>query len=124
MNRGADPLADAERDVPEQVGALEGTYTGAWTEYGVDEKGEVVERMAWTDTMTAGSPEVTGERAYVATTDEMTLGAAQVPPFEVEGKEGFYLTEAGGLGDYVIETYGEVHLLVRLGDPSDQSRRR
>lgn len=116
MNRGADPQPDANRDVPVQVRALEGTYTGAWTEYGIDDKGEVVKRMAWTDTMRAGSPEVTGERAYVATTDEMTFEETQVPPFTVEGKEGFYLTKAGGLGDYFIETYGQVHRLARLGD--------
>jgi hypothetical protein len=41
--------------------------------YGIDEKGEVVKRMAWTDTMKAGRPEVTADRAYVATTDEMTF---------------------------------------------------
>ncbi len=116
VGRGADLQPDAERDVPEQVRALEGTYIGAWTEYGIDGQGEVVERMAWTDTMTAGSAEATGERAYVATTDEMTFEAAQGPPFMVEGKEGFYLTKDGGLGDYFIETYGQLHRLTRLGD--------
>ena len=116
MNRGGDPQPHANRDVPGQVRALEGTYTGAWTEYGIDDEGEVVRRMAWTDTMKAGRPEVTRERAYVATTDEMTFEGAQEPPLTIKGKEGFYLTEAGGLGDYFIETGGQIHRLARLGD--------
>jgi hypothetical protein len=112
---GTDPKPDVPRDVPKEVRALEGTYSGAWTMFGIDEKGEIVKRMTWTDTMKAGSPEVKGERAYVTTTDEMTFEGAKGPPFKVEGKEGYYLTKDGGLGDYFIETYGQVHRLAKLG---------
>jgi hypothetical protein len=37
--------------VPKEVRALEGAYTGSWAMYGIDDKGAVVKRMAWTDTM-------------------------------------------------------------------------
>jgi hypothetical protein len=113
---GADPNPDASGEVPKEVRALAGTYTGAWTMYGIDEKGEVVKRMTWTDTMKADSPEVKGERAYVATADEMTFEGAKGPPLKVEGKEGYYLKKGGGLGDYFIETRGQVHRLAKLGD--------
>jgi hypothetical protein len=112
---GAGPKPDAPKDIPREVRALQGTYTGAWTMYGIDDKGEVVKQMAWTDTMKAAPPEVKGGRAYVPTTDEMTFGGAKGPPFKVEGKEGYYLTPAGRPGDYFIETYGQVHRLAKLG---------
>jgi hypothetical protein len=113
---GADPPPDAKRDIPKEVRALAGTYAGAWTMYGIDEKGEVVKRMAWTDTMTAGRPEVKGDRAYVTTADEMTFDGAKGPPFKVEGAEGYYLAKGGGLGDSFIEAHGQVHRLAKLGD--------
>src|SRR5262245_32914828 len=112
---GAGPEPDAPKAIPEGVRALEGTYTGAWTMYGIDDNGEVVKRMAWTDTMRAASPEVKGDRAYVTTTDEMTFEGAKGPPLKVEGKEGYYLTKDGGLGDYFIETYGQVQRVAKLG---------
>ena len=55
---GADEKVAAAPEVPKEVQALEGTYTGSWTMYGIDEKGDVVKRMAWTDTMTASGSEV------------------------------------------------------------------
>jgi hypothetical protein len=116
VTSAVDPKSDAPRDVPKAVRALEGTYSGAWTMYGIDEKGEVVKRMAWTDTMTAGRSEVTADRAYVATTDEMTFEGSKGPPLKAEGKEGYYLTKDGEVGDYFIETYGQVHRPAKLGD--------
>ena len=50
--------------VPKEVRALEGTYTGAWTMYGIDGKGDIVKRMAWTDTMKAVNSEIQGDRAF------------------------------------------------------------
>src|SRR5438445_3880372 len=94
--RGADPV---NTPVPEPVRALVGTYTGSWTLFGVDDKGQVVKRMAWTDTIRATNPERTADRAFVTTTDEMTFEAGPAP-FKVQGKEGYVLTKDGGLGDY------------------------
>jgi hypothetical protein len=108
--------AERPTDVPREVRALEGTYTGSWTMYGIDDKGEVVKRMMWTDTMKAGSPEVKGNRAYVMTTDEMTFTGRKAPPFKVEGKEGYFLKKGGGLGVYFIETFGQVNRMAKLGD--------
>src|SRR3954464_13995836 len=85
--RGADP---ATAPVPEAVRALVGTYTGSWTLFGVDDKGQVVKRMAWADTIKAANPERTGDRAFVTTTDEMTFEGAPAP-FKVQGKEGHFL---------------------------------
>jgi hypothetical protein len=108
--------AGQKPDVPKEVRALVGTYTGSWTMYGVDDKGEAVKKMAWTDTMQAVNPEVKGDRAQVATTDEMTFEGGKAPPFKVEGKEGYFLKKDGSLGDYFIETFGQVNRLVRVGD--------
>src|SRR5207248_1632998 len=82
---------------------------------GVDDKGRVVKRMAWTDTIKATNPERMGDRAFVTTTDEMTFEGAPAP-FKVQGKEGYYLTKDGGLGDYFIEANGQVNRMVKLAD--------
>jgi hypothetical protein len=106
---------EVSADVPREVRALAGVYTGSWTMYGIDDKGQVVKKMAWTDTMKAGGAEVKGGRAYVTTTDEMSFEGAKGPPFKVEGKEGYFLIKDGGLGDYFIETNGQVQRVTKLG---------
>ena len=102
--------------VPKEVRALEGTYTGAWTMYGIDGKGDIVKRMAWTDTMKAANAEIQGDRAFVRTTDEMTFAGDQIPPMKVAGKEGYFVNEQGGLGDYFIETNGQTYRMVKVGE--------
>ena len=110
--------ADEEKaaDVPREVRALEGTYIGSWVMYGIDEQGEVVKKMAWTDTMKAAGAEIKGDRAQVKTTDEMMFEGSQAPPFKVGGKEGYFLKQDGTLGDYFIETFGQVNRLVKVGE--------
>jgi hypothetical protein len=101
---------------PKAVHDLVGTYTGSWTLLGVDEKWQVVKRMAWTDTIRAQNPEVKGDRAFVSTTDEMTFEGGQIAPFKVQGKEGYFLKKDGVLGDYFIETLGQTNRMVKVGN--------
>jgi hypothetical protein len=101
---------------PKAVCQLVGTYTGSWTMFGIDEKDEVVKRMAWSDTIKAEKPEVKGERAFVTTSDQMTFEGGKIPPFKVQGKEGYFLKKDGGLGDYFIETFGQTNRMVKVGD--------
>ena len=68
--------------------------------YGIDGQGEIVKKMAWTDTMKAVGAEIKGDRAQVKTSDEMMFQGAKGPPFKVEGKEGYFLKKDGTLGDY------------------------
>src|SRR5262249_51185856 len=103
-------------DVPKEVRALEGTYTGSWTMHGIDEKGEVVKLMSWTDIVKATNGRIDGGRAYVKTTDEMTFDGTAGRPFKVEGKEGYLLNKNGSLGEYFIETYGRANRLANLAD--------
>jgi hypothetical protein len=101
---------------PKEVRDLAGIYTGSWTVFGIDEKGEVVKSMAWTDTLKAEKPEIQGDRAYVSWTDEMKFENARIPPVKVPGKEGYFLKKDGGLGDYFIETSGQKYRMVKVGD--------
>jgi len=39
--------------VPAEVKAMEGVYSGTWRMFGLNEKGEVVPKMTWTDVMEA-----------------------------------------------------------------------
>jgi hypothetical protein len=113
---GADQKAEATKVVPKEVHALAGTYTGSWTMYGIDEQAKVVKRAAWTDTMKAVDPQVKGDRAFVNTSDEMVFEGGQVPPFKVQGMEGYLLKSDGAVGDYFIEISGQTNRLVKVGE--------
>jgi hypothetical protein len=107
---------DVPAAVPKQVRDLAGTFTGAWTLYGVDDKGAVVKRMAWTDTVKAEDPQVKGDRAFVTVADEITFDGGKIPPFKVKGTEGYFLNKDGGLGDYFVEFAGKLNRMVKLAD--------
>src|SRR5262245_21969860 len=87
---GDDPAA-----VPKEVAALAGTYLGEWAMFGIDDKGDVVKKTTWTDTMKAEKPEVKDGRAFVSTADEMKFAGGGA--FKVQGKEGYLLTKDGKL---------------------------
>ena len=53
---------------------------------------------------------------FVNTTDEMTFVGDQIPPMKVAGKEGYFVNEQGGLGDYFIETNGQTYRMVKVGE--------
>ncbi|PLX39090.1 MAG: hypothetical protein C0606_00660 [Hyphomicrobiales bacterium] len=103
-------------EVPDEVTALEGTYTGSWTMYGIDADGVVAPNMAWTDTMTASGATVEGDRAFVVTKDEMVFEGGHIPPYTVDGKEGYVLAADGSLAGYFIETYGQTYRMVELAE--------
>ena len=52
----------ADNGVPDAVRALASEYQGEWTLYGVDQEGNVVKQMVWTDVLRAVSPTVEGDR--------------------------------------------------------------
>ncbi len=85
----------ASFSVPNEVRMLEGTYTGQWTLFGINKNGKVVKNMAWTDVVEAGSSRVEGNRAFVTTTNVMTFEGGHIPPYRMEGKEGYALTTEG-----------------------------
>jgi hypothetical protein len=101
-------------EIPEEVTALLGTYTGTWTGYRLGESGEVVKSAAWTDVMTLSDPVVEGSRVYANALDEMTFEEEFIPPMKVSGAEGYFINEDGSLGDYFFETSGQVYRMQRL----------
>jgi hypothetical protein len=110
---GRGPSTDQTKGVPAEVRALEGTYSGAWTMYGINERGDVVKRFAWTDTLKTTGAAVSGDRAYVTWVNEQVFEGAKGPPRKTEGKEGYFLTKDGGLGDYFVETFGQTTRMTR-----------
>jgi hypothetical protein len=108
--------AAAGDKVPKEVRDMAGTYTGSWTMYGIDKKGKVVALMAWTDTMKAENPQVKDGRAFVTTTDAMKFEGGKIPPSTIPGKEGYFLKQDGRLGDYYVETFGQINRMIKLAD--------
>jgi hypothetical protein len=107
---------EAPDAVPQAVRDLVGTYSGSWTLSGINDKGDVVKRMAWTDTIKAENAQVKNGRAFVTTSDEMRFEGRKGPPFKVAGTEGYFLLKDGGLGDYFIETSGRLNRMVKVAD--------
>jgi len=56
------------------------------------------------------------EQAYVLTTSEMVFDGSDAPPVTFTGREGYYLMPDGSLGDYFVETFGQVTKSTELGD--------
>lgn len=102
--------------VPQAVRDLEGNYIGSWTMFGVDEEGQVVKLVSWTDTIRAENAQIDGEQAYVLTTGEMVFDNDNIPPMEITGKEGYFLMPDGSLGDYFVETSGQITRSNQLGE--------
>jgi hypothetical protein len=98
----------SSQEVPQEVRDLEGTYVGAWTLFGLDEERNVIPLASWTDTIWAENAQVDGEQAYVLTTSEMVFEGSGAPPMTFTGREGYFLMPDGSLGDYFVETFGQV----------------
>src|SRR5262249_49525660 len=93
------PIGDDPTAIPKDGRDLEGTYTGAWTMFGLDEKGEIAKRMTWTDTLKATGAQVKDGRAFVTWVSEQVFDGGKGPTRKSEGKEGFFLNKDGKLGD-------------------------
>lgn len=94
--------------VPLAVRDLAGNYVGSWTVFGIDEAGQAVKLVSWTDTIQAENPQIDGEQAYVLTAGEMVFDNSNIPPMKIAGKEGYFLLPDGSLGDYFVETNGQI----------------
>lgn len=105
------------QQVPAEVRALEGTYTGSWTMFGYDETNKVSKKMSWKDKLKVTDAVIKDGRAQVTTTCEMTFDGADnaIPPVVIKGTEGYFHNADGALGDYFIEI-GAVQRMAKLAD--------
>jgi hypothetical protein len=102
--------------IPKEVQALAGTYTGKWTSFGLDERGQIVKRAVWTDKVVAEKPARDDRnRAYLTTQIQMTFEGGMIPPMTIEGKDGYYFRADGTVGDQFIETMGQENRLHQIG---------
>lgn len=102
--------------IPKEVADLTGTFTGAWTLFGIDDTWQPVKKMAWTDIIKGESPVVKGDRAYITTTDQMKFEGGKIPPMEIKGREGYFINQSGSLGNYFIESFGQTYRVLKLSD--------
>jgi hypothetical protein len=102
--------------IPKAVLDLEGTYVGSWTLFGIDEESNVITLASWTDTIKAENAQMDDGQAYVLTTTEMVFDGSDAPPMQFTGKEGYFLMPDGTLGDYFIETFGQISKSTQLGE--------
>ena len=108
--------ADTTSEVPKEVKALVGTYSGSWKSFGIDAQGQVVQVNGWTDTMKAQNPVRNAARSWVSTEDVMVFEGRAGAPFKVPGKEGYRINADGTLGEYFIETFGQTYRMQKLAE--------
>jgi len=116
LRAGDGGQADRAATVPKEVRALEGSFVGAWTMYGINDKADVIKRFTWTDTINSTGVEVKNDRAYIKWVNEQTFEGRPGPPRKTEGKEGYFLNKDGTLGDYFIEMFGMATRMRQLSD--------
>ena len=102
-------------DIPADLQKLIGTFHGKWTMFGINDKGDVVKRMAWTDTITCANPQTSDDKVFVTTISEMAIEGSTTKR-KWEGKEGYFLNKDKSLGSYFIESRGQVQKMVKLND--------
>jgi len=112
----ADQAGGSSPVVPQAVRDLAGSYAGSWTLFGIDEAGQAFKLVSWTDTIQAENPQIDGEQAYVLTTGEMVFDNDNIPPMNIAGKEGYLLLPDGTLGDYFVETNGQISKSTQVSD--------
>jgi len=105
-----------DQKIPAEVQAIVGNFTGSWTSYTINEKGEVVKQASWTDVIKAEKPTLGADRAYVETIDEMTFEGGRIPPQKMVGKEGYLLNKDGSVGEYFIEMFGQTITMKKLSN--------
>ena len=84
--------------------------------FGIDDKGQVVKKAAWTDIIKTENPAIKGDRAFVTTSDEMIFEGGKIPPRKYQGTEGYFINKDGSLGDYFIESSGQTTKMHKLAD--------
>lgn len=110
-------VTDQKHDVvPQAVRDMAGTYVGLWTMFGLDEEGQVVKLVSWTDTVQAANPRIDGNRAFILATDQMVFEDNNIPPMEVSWQEGYFLKPNGSLGDQFTETNGQITRMIQLSE--------
>ncbi len=100
-------------EVPKEVKAMAGSYTGSWTMYGIDETGNIIKKFSWNDTMEAVNPIIKDGRAYVSVENKQKF-SENSPPQIFKGTEGYFLNKDGSLGDYYYEMFGQVFKMLPL----------
>lgn len=104
------------KPLPKEIQDLTGTFTGEWSMFGIDEKGQIVKKASWTDIIKTENPTIKDGRAFVTTLDEMTFEGGKIPPRKFQGTEGYFLNKDGSLGDYFIESFGQTTKLHKLAE--------
>lgn len=95
------------QEVPAELLAVVGTYRGEWTMTGLDAALQPKVVARWTDVSVASDPKVEGGMAFVLTHDEMKFEGATKPRV-FDGREGWFLNADGSLGDYFLESFGQI----------------
>jgi hypothetical protein len=102
------------KQLPKEISDLTGTFTGEWSMFGIDASGQVVKKMSWTDIIKTENPVIKGDKAFVTTIDEMSFEGGKIPPRKFQGTEGYFINQDGSLGEYFIESSGQITKMQRL----------
>ena len=78
--------------IESEINKLTGVYVGEWTTYKLNEKGEIVIANSWIDTLQASSPIINDTLAYVNINSIMHFENPHIPPYKMQFKEGYKIS--------------------------------
>jgi|GEM_PF-2152955 len=106
------PSDDVEPDLEALLDARAGTYEGSFQLSGLDETGQPIPMMMWTDVAVADEPTIDDDRAYLHVNGTSTFADGTV--HEQSWIEGYLLDGDGFAGDEFIEMNGVVTVVTEL----------
>ena len=98
-----------------EINKLSGVFTGEWTTYKLNEKGEVVKVNAWQDTLRAGTPIINDTLAYVNINSVMHFENEFIPPYKMQFTEGFKLSD-GEIEHHFFTIMGAEHIEHKINE--------
>ena len=86
-------LCTYSQTIESELNKLIGVFVGEWTTYKLNGKGEIVIVNSWKDTLHTNSPIINDSLAYVNVNSIMHFENEDIPPYKMQFKEGYKISD-------------------------------
>jgi hypothetical protein len=101
--------------IEDEINKLTGEFAGEWTTYKLNESGAIVKAYSWIDTLRASDPVITKSEAYITVKGFMHFEDPNIPPYKIQFKEGFKITN-GKVGAHFYTILGVESIETKISE--------